>query len=206
MNAQESFVHHMNAMREHHKSGATHTYSVPVDLLYASATNDSGLMAFKATDVAGNSEVTADLEAYKNDTNSFVEGQRSGATASVTILKDNKKPNDATTNSFVEAMENQKAEAKKASDALINKNYDKLIKAGIDHPGQQKRILSATEAIGAFFTTLLISVGKFFANLASSIVNFFNDIGEWFSNAGKSIANWTSGAISSVGKFFSSIF
>jgi hypothetical protein len=205
MNTQEAFVHHMNAMREHHKSGATHTYSMPVDLLYSDAENDSGLYGFTANDSDGGTEVTAALKDYKTDTDGFVDNQKSGAQSSVNTLKVSGK-DSAATKAFIAAMNKQKAEAKKKSDAIIDKNYEKLINVGIKHPAQQKRILSVTQQIGAFFTNLLSSVGDFFENLGKSIVNFFKNVGEWFSNAGKSIANWTTGAVHSVGHFFSSIF
>lgn len=206
MNTQESFVHHMNAMREHHKAGATHSYSLPVEMLYGDAKNDSGLNAFTASEDDGSAAVTADLENYKTDTNSFVESQKTAASASVTALKDTKNPDSASTQAFIDAMNKQKAAAKKKSDEIINKNYDKLINTGIKHPKQQHRILTTTQAIGAFFTNLLNSVGKFFENLGKSIVNFFKSVGEWFENAGKSIANWTTGAVQSVGNFFSGLF
>lgn len=206
MTNHDAFVHHMTAMREHHKSGASHTYSLPVDLLYTDSENGAGLYGFTANDDDGGAQVTADLESYKADTTSFVDSQKNSASSSVDVLKDNKKPNDATTNAFIDAMNKQKAAAKKKSDEIIDKNFDKLIETGTKHPKQQKRILSATQQIGAFFTNLLVSVGKFFSGLASSIVDFFKGIGEWFSNAGKAIASWTEGAVSSVGNFFGSLF
>lgn len=206
--ATEEFVFHMKAMAEHYGSGATHTYALPSALLYGDPDDETGITSFAAAnddDPDGTAAVNADLNDYKTSMTETVNSSGDAAKKSVDTLKSSS-GDQSDTDAFVAAMKKQEAEQQAAAKKQIHKNFQKLIDTGVKHPKQQKRILTATQLIGAYFTQLLGSVGKFFSKLADSVVSFFKDVGKWFEGAYNSVKNWVSGAAHSVGHFFSSLF
>lgn len=200
MNANDIFISHMDAMRVHYESDSVHGYALPVDVSSFDLRSQSA-----ANDDEGRLQVTTDLQCYKEDANDFIGIQEMAINDSVAALEAIKMLDDDSTGAFASAMNKQKEETKKKSDAIINKNFKKLIETGIRYPKQQKRILLAAQKIGVFFADFLVSANVFFEELGSSVVSFFKNVGEWFRNTDKAIINWTSAAINSIVKFFSSL-
>lgn len=205
-NTESQFVNLMNSMREHYKSGASHQYALPINLVHQDTEDNSRLFAYSSdADTDGSAALKTAVDGYKTSLNTMVHSSQASATQITDTLK-NSNGDSAATKAFVKAMEAEKSKQKKKADAAIDKNFNALIKVGIKHPKQQHKILSLSSKIGAFFTNLLVKVGEFFKKLGASIVDFFKSVGQWFENAGKSIANWTDGAAHDVGHFFSTIF
>ena len=202
-----SFVHHMNGMREHYTSGATHAYALPIELLYSDPEDDTNLLVASAVadaDTDGKAAVDRDIQAFKTSMTDTVKESSAGATKAVNTLKASSGESAATL-AFVAAMKGMEVTQQKKTHAQIHKNFQALINTGVQHPKQQRHIMTVSQLLGMFWTALLVKVGKFFTNLGHSIENFLKGPGEWLENAGNSITNWSGGANRSVDHFFSSL-
>jgi hypothetical protein len=199
--AHAEFMQHMTAMKSHYKSsnsnngtGPTHAYALPVHLVVP--TNAPATAA--ATD--GAPEVDAAVQASKASTTAFAQDQRNAVTAAT-----NKLQSSHDTSAFAAQMNAQRDQAKADSDKHIDNEFDNLIAVGTKYPEQQKRILSLTQQIGAFFTNLLSSVASFFTDIYNKIVGWINSAVNWIEGAATAVGNWFSGAASTIGSFFAGL-
>ena len=201
MSAESEFIHHMNAMKEHHKAGVNVMYALPNDLM-------------AGADLSGaeepvSAETKAAVAGVKTGLTQFTDGQKTGVADAKAKLKadqDKGVDPDAATKSFKEQMEALKKKAKADAAKKIDTMYDGLIAVGTKHPKQQKHILTATQLIGVFFTKLLASIVAWFKKIGKAIVEWFKSVGAWFEQAGKDIADWFEGAGKSIGNFFGGLF
>ena len=102
-------------------------------------------------------------------------------------------------------MNAQREQAKTDSDQHIDNEFNNLIAIGTKYPEQQKRILSLTQQIGAFFTNLLGSVANFFTDIYNKIVGWISSAVNWIEGAAATVGNWFSGAVSTIGSFFAGL-
>ena len=202
----EEFVTHMKAMAAHYKgnpvtlTGATHAYALPVHMTHVISPTGVMRPAPHATP-AGKQALDSVLQQDKSNTTNFAQQQHDFVQAQT-----NKVQASHDTSSFAAAMNAQRQKAKQDSDAHIDDTYNKLINIGTQHPELQSQILSVTQKIGLFFTTLLANVGAFFTNIYNKIVGWINSAVDWIKGAAQTAAKWLSGAVSTIGSFFSSIF
>jgi hypothetical protein len=195
------FMQHMTAMKSHYKSsnsnngtGPTHAYALPVHLVVPTRAAPTP----SATD--GTAEVNAAVQTSKANATTFAQNQKNAVTAAT-----NKLQSTHDTSSFAAQMNAQRAQAKAESDQHIDQEFDNLIAVGTKYPSQQKRILSLTQQIGAFFTNLLGSVANFFTDIYNKIVGWISSAVNWVEGAAAAVGNWISGAVSSISSFFSGL-
>ena len=202
----EEFVTHMKAMATHYKgnpvtgAGATHAYALPVHMAHVVSSTGVMRLAPKATP-AGKQALDTALQQDKVRTNAFAQQQHDFVQGQTTKLQ-----GTHDTANFAAAMNAQRQKAKQDSDAHIDQTYDKLINIGTQHPELQSQILSVTQKIGLFFTSLLANIGSFFNDIYNKIVGWINSAVDWIKGAAATAAKWISGAVSTIGHFFSSIF
>jgi hypothetical protein len=202
----ELFLHHMKAMAVHYKTssasgaGPSHAYALPINL--TQTVTKSGVMHPVATPTtAGKTQMDAVLNTGSVKTKAFAQKQRDFVSAQTSKLQ-----TSHDTAGFASQMNAQRAQAKQESDQHIDDMYNQLIDVGTKHPELQQHILTATQKIGAFLTSLLSSVGAFFTDIFNKIMGWINSAVDWIKGAAATAAKWLSGAVSSIGSFFSSIF
>jgi len=194
------FMHHMTAMNVHYKAansngglGPTRVYTLPIHMMFPPIG-----AAHRPTQ--GKAEVDAALGASKATTTAFAQNQKNAVDAAT-----NKLQSDHDTSAFGAAMNAQRQKAKEESDRHIDDTFNKLIEIGTKHPEQQHRILSVTQQLGAFMTSLLANVAGFFMDIYNKIVGWINSAVDWVKGAAAAAGEWLSGAVSSIGHFFSSL-
>ncbi len=195
------FVHHMNAMREHYKSGATHAYPLPISMMVGAS--------LSGAEAPPSQETKDAISAAETSMTEFADNQQAVATTATEQLKTDKesgKSSDASAADFTEQMEKSRADAKTDANNRIDEMYDNLIDAGTKRPEEQSFILGSTQLLGAYFTNLLVQIGNFFADIAKKIVEWFKSVAEWFEKAGKEIEDWFVDAGDSISDFFSKTF
>jgi hypothetical protein len=215
------FMHHMTAMKAHYKAansnggiGPTHAYALPVHLMFAppdaesspaeAASSPTGA-AFAASAAVrrpsqGKAEVDAALSASKAGTTAFAEHQKRAVEAATKKLQ-----GDHDTSDFAAKMNAQKQKAKEESDRRIDETFNKLIEIGTKHPEQQHRILSVTQQIGAFFTSLLANIAGFFLDIYRKIVGWINSAADWVKGAAAAVNDWIHGAVNKITHFFAGL-
>lgn len=200
----ELFVHHMKAMAVHYKAGAvtgaTHVYALPVSILHT--VDFEGMLHVAPPPTgAGKQQVDKVLTDGQNKLKAFSQAQATYVNQQTQKLQGNHD-----TASFAAQMNGQREKAKQQADQQIDDTYNNLIKVGTAHPEMQRHILSATQKLGAFITSLLSSVAAFFANIVHKILGWINSAVDWVKGAAATVANWVAGAAKSIGDFFGSIF
>jgi len=201
MNSTEQFVHHMNLMKEHHKSGVTHSYPMPLVLMIG-----SNLSANEEPMSQDTKEV---IKNTKTAISNFHKDQAAGVEEAIMSLEKSKSSGespDNMTKEFLKKMEELRKKAKDESNTTIDKMYNKLIEKAKKHPNQQKHILSATEKLGAFITNILLDIQKFFVEIGNKIVEWFNSVVNWFKKAGEEISRWVSESARSIENWFVTTF
>ena len=146
--------------------------------------------------VANNSpQVKGLTQNTHQDLTNFQTTQKSSITAATDQYK-----KDKDHDSFMKTMEEHKAAAKKAADALIDKMYNKAEQIGENHPHLQTPLENVCGTIEAFIT------GEFLQGLLNFIENLAEQIAEWIENVAEKIGSFFEDAANKVGNFFSSIF
>jgi hypothetical protein len=201
----EVFQHHMMAMKLHYQSGdgqgrgPSHAYALPIHLLYPFT--EEGVEVERAVSSNGKAKVDAVMKKAQGDQTALVQRQRDFVVARANTLQSTRD-----TAAFAAAMEAQKQKAKAEADKQIDEQFDQLIKIGTEHPELQAPILSASQKIGAFLTSLLVKVGTFFKSIYNKILGWIKAGVKWLKDAATTAAQWASSAVSTVKKFFGSLF
>jgi hypothetical protein len=193
----EIFVEHMKAMSLHYRLasvGHVQAYPLPINLRFAPGALLRGALG------GGADEVGAALEAAKAALIANTEGQKNAVTTATQNLQNSKD-----TAAFIARMNAQKAQAKADSNKLIEENYNRLIDLGTRNPGQQARIISVGEQLGAFVAYVWTQICVFFTNLWNSIVAWLQQAGAWIQNAARDIGNWFTEMFGKIGQFFASV-
>jgi hypothetical protein len=198
---QETFLHHINAMRTHYKSDATVPYDLPNHLLHPATTVGFASTSKAAAPSPGKAQMDAALKKGQTDTQALAKRQTDFVNAQASKLQGNHD-----TGAFAKAMQAQKAKAKADADKQIDQQYDQLIKIGTEHPELQQPILSVSQRIGAFFTSLLAKVGAFFLDVYHKIVGWIHSAVDWIKGVAADAAQWLSHTGGEIVSFFSSIF
>jgi hypothetical protein len=200
----EVFLHHMNAMKGHYKSGNSHNgtgptqaYALPIHLMFPRERAVSKGPGMAATVSPGQAQVDAAIKASQQNTTAFAQ-QQTGAVNAAT----NKLQSTHDTSAFAAAMNAQRQNAKAESDKQIDATFDNLINIGSQHPEQQQRILSLTQQIGAFFTNLLAKVASFFTDIYNKIMGWIHSAVDWVKGAAAAVGDWLKSAAGTISSFF----
>jgi hypothetical protein len=203
----EVFQQHMMAMKLHYQSGdgegrgPSHAYALPIHVLHPLTAEGMAVKMVRVAVAPGKAQMDAILKKGRADQTALVQRQHD-----FVMTRANSLQSTHDTGAFAAAMEAQKQKAKAEANKQIDEQFDQLIKVGAEHPELQAPILSATQKIGAFLTSLLAKVATFFKSILTKIIGWIQSGVQWLKDAATTAGQWVTSTVNSVKDFFGSLF
>jgi hypothetical protein len=195
---QQSFVNHLNAMRQHYASGATTQYPLP------SKAAQPRLSALASAVVAPNTnaasgEMRRTSEEMKSQIKGVLDSAKGDFLRSVADSKGN-------TDDFKSKLEAQKAKIKEDLNTIVDKGFKSAERIGTEFPDTQDWILQGISVVVSFVTTLATTIMDWINSAIEAIVSAIRAGIDWVKKAAADVEGFISNTWKSVEDFFSGIF